>query len=99
MHMVTLEELREDMHIDWKSQAKHYKAQWQSSLAKQAMCADHVKDFVEVTFTWDDGKQDTRKMRSDEAERLLSQVAHAVVFHGLTRDSATVTLAVRRVVK
>lgn len=100
-HMVTMDDLHEEMRggHHWRGEAKRYEALWRSALSKQAMCSDHVKGDVEITYTWDDGKQDTRKMHSDEAERLLSQIAHAAVFHGRTRDVATVTLTVRRAVK
>lgn len=76
---------------------KQVELQLRAALAKQSMCADHIKGYVEVSYAWDDGKSDTRSyMMSDDAERLLSDIAHAVVFHALTRDSASVTLSARK---
>lgn len=82
---------------NWEATAKHYEALWRSALSAQSMCADNVKGYVDVSFSWDDGKADTRTyMMSDDAERLLSDIAHAVVFHALTRDRASVTITANK---
>jgi hypothetical protein len=82
---------------NWEARAKKYEALWRSALAQQAMCADHIKGDLDVSFSWDDGKSDRRlELHSDEAERLLADIAHAVVFHALTRGSAGVTLTAHK---
>lgn len=85
------------MSLDYRdARIKQLEAQLRSRLHEESMCADHIKGGVTLEYVWRFGPRGDMTMHSDAAERKLSEIAKAVVFHALTSGEASVTLTVRR---
>ena len=79
-------------------QAAYWHSLYLSAIGKQSMCADHIKGDVEVKISWSNGiDTGTTILHSDQAERTVSDAAHAAVANGLIDGDVTLTIKVRKV--